>query len=196
MRHRRVTMGKNSIKHSSTLLDNTGSGVGSFFGHLIYQANAGVRDVTGAIKVIKAQATTENIVNVGDIIKYVNVCLECSPRGVIPTNELDNAGWLEWALVWFNENSVTLNVTNIGVGTLGHLATNYYRGDCLMTGCFPVGTKQSMSVDLKFKLPRKAVRVNLGSQLLMLCYFRSSSSTDTRTDSHRLLASSHFKAYS
>lgn len=198
MRHRRVkrlTAYKTPVKHSSTLVDNTGPGVGSYFGHVIYETDIGIRSQAGNVQTIKDTATTGRTINVGDIVKYVNCCLECSPRGVDSTNVKDDAGWLEWALVFQKERDVKPTVANIGVATLGDICSKFYREDCLMTGCFPVGSKQSMSVDLKFKLPLKCCKIRLGYVITLLCYTRGSNSTDTRTDSFRLIASSHFKCY-
>ncbi len=197
MRHkyRRQTLGKTPVKHFSTLVDNTGPAVGTFFSHIVFQTDAGVRTATGGVRNIKQLADTAEEVNVGDLIKYVNVCLQCTPRGVEPTNVLDNAGWLEWALITQKENATLPTVANIGVITLGNICTNFYREDCLMTGCFPIGTNQAMSVDLKFKLPQKCCKIRLGHILRVICFIRTSNSADARTDSHRLLASSNFKCY-
>ncbi len=199
MRHRRIfrqTSGKVPIKHSSTLLANTGSGVGSFFGHVIFDTNVGVRVADAGIRTIQDKATNEETCLVGDVIKYVNICIQCSPRGVDSTNIKDDSGWLEWAVVWQEEQDKAPNVTNIGVLTMGCIASHFYRENCLMTGCFPVGSRQSMSQDLRIKLPKKCTRLRQGAILKIFCYYRGSLSTDTRTDSNRLLVSSHFKAYS
>ncbi len=196
MRHKRpLTMGKTAIKHASTLISNTGPGVGSFFGHVIYETDVGLRPTGGAVKTIKAEADTGRIINVGDIVKYVNVCVECSPRGVDSSNIKDDSGWLEWALVFQQEANQSVSVANIGIQSLGVTCTNFYRENCFMTGCFPVGSRQSMAQDLKFKLPDKAVKIRMGFILKLFCYLRGSSSTDTRTDSNRLLVSSNFKCY-
>ncbi len=196
MRHRkRVTAGKTPIKHASTLVDNTGPGVGSFFAHTIYETDVGLRPIGGGVKTIKDSATTGKICNVGDIVKYINVTWECSPRGADSTNIKDDAGFLEWALVFQRERDSSPNTSNIGVETLGVVCTNFFREDCLMTGCFPVGSRQSMCLTLPFKLPEKCTKLRMGFILKMFCYLRGSSSTDTRTDSNRLLVSSHFKSY-
>ncbi len=196
MRHRRVTLGKVPIKHSSTLVDNTGQGVATIFGHVIYRTQIGLRVLTGGVQTIQNSSTTENTVNVGNIIKYVNICLEACPRGATPTNPADNCAWLEWAVVWQRERDATPLTTNIGVATLGVVCSHAYRENCLMTGCFPIGTQQAMSQDIKIKLPKKCCYVKMGDILTVFCFVRTSSSTDTRTDSHRLIASSHFKVYS
>ena len=198
MRHRRrrVTFGKVPVKHSSTLVDNTGAGVGSFFVHNIYDTAVGPRIVTGGVQVFKNQANNEEQCNVGDTIKYANICLECSPRGVNPTNDNDNAGWLEWAVVTQSEATQIPTVANIGVLTLGVICSHMFRENCLMTGCFPLGTKQAMAQDIKIKIPEKSIKLRQGMCLDIFCFIRTSNSTDSRTDSHRLIASSHFKCYS
>ncbi len=198
MRHfrKRQTTGKVPVKHSSTLLDNTGAGVGSYFGHVIYDTDVGLRSTTGSVQTIRDKATTEETCQVADIIKYVNICLQCSPRGPNPTDDNDNAGWLEWAIVWQREKLGAPTVANIGVLTLGAICSHAFRENCLMTGCFPIGTKQAMSQDLRIKIPQRCCRLRMGDILTIFCYVRTSLSTDSRTDSHRLIASSHFKAYS
>ncbi len=198
MRHfrKRVTSGKVPIKHSSTLVDNTGPGVGSFFSHNIFSTNVGTRVQTGASQVLQDASSNNDICMVGDIIKYVNICMECAPRGVDSTNIKDDSGWLEWAVVWQEERLTAPTTANIGVETLGVLCTRAFRENCLLTGCFPVGSRQSMSQDLKIKLPRKCTRLRQGSVLRIFCYVRGSNSSDTRTDSNRLIVSSLFKSYS
>ncbi len=189
-------MGKTPVKHSSSLVANTGPGVGSFFGHVIFQTNVGARIQSGANQVLQDASSNNDVCMVGDIIKYVNICLECSPRGADSTNIKDDSGWLEWAVVWQEERDTTPNVSNIGVETLGVVCSRTFRENCLLTGCFPVGSRQSMSQDIKIKLPLKACKLRQGAILKIFCYVRGSSSTDTRTDSNRLIASSMFKSYS
>ncbi len=195
MRHFKVTKGLTPIKHASTLVDNTGPGVGSFFGHVVYNT-ALQRDSTGGVQTIREESTTESRIEVGDIIKYINICLQCSPRGAEPTNLPDNCAWLEWAVVWQRERNLFPTVANIGVATLGTIASHMYRENCFMTGCFPIGTRQAMSQDLKIKVPKRCCKIHLGDRITVLCYVRTSLSTDARTDSHRLIASSHLKVYS
>ncbi len=198
MRHTvfRVTKGKVPIKHGSTLLDNTGPGVGSFFRHVVYETKAGGRTTSGAPKVIKSEASTDETCEVGDVIKYVNICLECSPRGADSTNIKDDTGWLEWAIFWQDQTNDVLTTANIGTDTLGVLSGRMYRQDAIMSGCFPLGSRQAMSADLHIKIPKRMCRLRIGNKLQILCYARGSLSTDTRTDSFRLLVSSQFKSYS
>ncbi len=196
MRHKRVTLGKVPVKHSSSLVANIGQGTATIFGHLILRTNVGLRLTSGGIQTIQDNATTENTINVGDYVKYVNICLQCSPRGANPTNDNDNAGWLEWAVCWQRERDVTPTTANLGVTTLGVVCSHVFRENCFLTGCFPLGTKQAMAQDIKIKMPKRCCRIRMGDTLQVFCQVRTSSSTDMRTDSHRMMASSHFKAYS
>ncbi len=197
MRHRRIkrlTFGKSPVKHASTLVDNTGPGVGSFFVHTIYKTGQ-VRSTSGAVQDIAQKDDTEELCKESEIVKYVNICLECSPRGADSTNIKDDTGWLEWAV--FLNRTVDRNpaVTNIGVLTLGCVCSHVFRGNCLMTGCFPLGSRQAMAQDIRIKIPKAYNKLQMGDKLKIACYARGSSSTDTRTDSFRLIASSHFKSY-
>ncbi len=198
MRHRvfRQTRGKVPVKHGSTLLDNSGPGVGSFFKHVIWETEVGIRSSAGNEKTIKPEASTGRDCNVGDVIKYVNICIECSPRGADSTNIKDDTGWLEWAIFWQDQGTTTLSVANIGTDTLGVLSGRAFRQDSIMSGCFPLGSRQAMSSDLHIKIPKRMCQLRMGSTLQIMCYCRGSLSTDTRTDSFRLLVSSQFKAYS
>ncbi len=197
MRHssRRTTKGKVPIKHGSSLIDNTGSGVGSLFVHTVAVTDVGPRLGSGAPQDLDVKQRTDEICMVGGQIKYFNLCVECSPRGTEPTNLLDNSGWLEWGLIWQDQETQDLNTTNIGIESLGVLLNRMYRQDCIYTGCMPIGARQSMAMDMHIKVPQRMQRMRMGSLFKLFCYFRSSSSTDTRTDSHRILASSMFKTY-
>ncbi len=199
MRHRRKivlpTRGKVSVKHGFTLVDNTGAGVGSYFVMDIAKTTVGERNITGATQIIMSQQKTDNFCMVGSIIKYINVCLECSPRGATPAQELDNAGWLEWGIIWQEEELDDLNVSNIGVANLGVLLGRFYRQNAIMSGCFPIGTKQAMAQDIRIKVPQRMQKVHVGSIFKLFCYVRTSNSTDSRTDSHRLIASTQYKTY-
>lgn len=197
--HRRrssVTRFKNPIKHGSSLIDNTGPGVGSLFVHIIFDTNVGERLSQGAVQVIKAQAQTDNTCEVGDIVKYVNICVQCGPREDATTEPKSDVGWLEWGVIWQREEDADLGVSNIGVSNLGVLLGRMYRENAIYSGCFPLGGLQAMSTDIKIKVPARMCKIKMGDKLKLFCYVRSTKSTDTRTNSHRLLASSQFKAYS
>ncbi len=188
----RLTAIKSGVKHSSTLLANIGSGsVPSV--HSIYFTATGTRPSGGSTKGIMDIADNAGTCFVGDIIKYVNVCIQCGPR---TAGVADNNGWLEWALVRQVEQTQLMATTNLGVQTLMDTAQKQFRNNVFLTGCFPMGKEQPNSLDLKIKIPRQWEKLLMGGILILFCYFRSVSSTDTRTDSHRLVVSSIFKAYS
>jgi len=83
----------------------------------------------------------------------------------------------------------------LGLHTLGDVATKQYRGDTIFTGCIPVGAQQSNSLDLKIKIPANKVKLQLGSNLQLFCHFRSVDSADLRTNSHKLIMSALYKLY-
>ncbi len=191
-RRLRLATFKDPLKHSSTLLANVGSGsVPSV--HTVFFTDVGARLATGATQVIKDTAATDATCNAGDIIKFVNICIQCAPRGL---DNVANNGWLEWAIVSQSENTQLMGLTSLGTQTLGDTANKQYRNNCLLTGCIPLGLNQGNSLDLKIKIPPKWTKLRVGSILMLFVYFRSQSSTDVRTDSHRIVLSSIFKAYS
>ncbi len=195
-RRKRLTKDKVGVKHASTLLANSGPGDGSFFAHVVYETKVGARALSGVTEILRAEENTGRIVMTGDIIRYVNMCIQNSPRGADSTNIKDDSGWLEWAIVWQREKDAAPTVANIGTETLGVICSRAFRENCFMTGCMPYGSRQSNAIDIKFKLPDKCCKIKMGDILKLIVYVRGSSSTDTRTDSNRVIVSSHFKTYS
>ena len=80
-RIRRQTLGKDAIKKSTTLIGNTGSGVATIYAHTIIKTDVGVRLATGATSTIIADQTNSATCNVGNIIKYLNICIQLGSRG-------------------------------------------------------------------------------------------------------------------
>jgi len=193
-RIKRATMGKEPIKHSTTLITTVGQGSNVETFDLI-TTNAGDRSNDGSPKVIKEQMSTGNLVMVGDIVKYVNVILQCAVTEEGQTAQNDIQGWLEWAVTWRNEVTVPIASTNLGVRTVGDLATAIYRGDCLMTGQFPVSVNLPNVERITLKLPNKSVKFKLGCELVIHTHFRSSNVTDLDTNTIRLIQSEFFKSY-
>ena len=198
MRHRvkRVTMGKVATKHSSTIVNVTGQGSVAAGALTIYQVDAGQRDVFGATIVTKSEADTDNKLNIGDIVKYVNICLQVGNRNVDNMQEDNDNGWIEYGIVWQNQTILSPASTNSGLHTLGDILVKQFRGDVIWTGCLPVGLQQPTALDLKIKLPKKASKLVIGSSLTLFWRFRSVNSTDLRTDSCKVIASCMYKSYS
>ena len=189
-------MGKEGLKKSSTVLANIGSGTTAVQSLTIIRTGSAPRDGSGGNIVIKNFEDNDNQCEIGDIVKYVNICLQAGPRwitGDVPTAE-DN-GWIEYALIKYREGTIVPAVTNLGTKTLADICTKAFRGDCIFSGCAPIGAQQPMSLDMKIKLPKVMTKIQRGSLLVFYFWFRSVSSTDTRTDSHRVIASCLYKNY-
>ena len=137
MRHfrkKRITAGKTSVKHGVSLLDNTGSGVGSMGTMYLVRSTAADRNTNGGAINIQTQQSTDELCSVGSVVKYLNICLQISPRGANPTNPNDNNGWLEWSVFRTQEDDTDVTVNNIGTETLGVLTGRIFRQDAVYSG--------------------------------------------------------------
>ncbi len=188
-RIRRATAGKEGIKHADSFINNIGSGAAPTAFTLVETA-AGAR--TEIHQDIKTGADTDNTCEVGDVVKYLNVHIQCAPR----TAGLQDTGWLEYAICWKRESVANITITNVGTMTLGEIATNLYRNNCLWTGNFPINRNGANSIELIIKVPQKAQKLHIGEAFVLFCWYRSNDSTDTTTDNMRLIQSVNFKAYS
>ncbi len=193
LRRRRIvrrTMGKEAIKKGNTSVDNIGQGSNSATFPLINVPN---RDNDGDVITIRDSQNTSAIANVGDVLKYVHIILQAGNRD---TNvEPGDTGWLEWAVTFQKETQTTIASTNLGVQTLGVIAQRIFRGDCLLTGQIPVGSIQPITQEIMIKIPKNKVKLQLGSNLILHTHFRSTDSTDVRTDNVRLVKSFFYKLY-
>ncbi len=194
-RIRRQTLGMQSVKHSASFLGNIGNGNGvQTFTPIV--TDVGVRLDTGATSTIKSQATTGNTCNVGDVVKYLNLCIEICARGITTYPDAQDNGWLEYAIIKEKETDITPTTANLGTKQLGDICTQVFRGDCMWTGCIPVGAQQPNSLDLKIKIPKIQTKLQQGSKIKLLYFFRSSNSADVRTTSHRIVIACNYKCYS
>ncbi len=183
-------MGKDPIKKSLTITSNTGQGSDVA---ALTVVNVPTRDTSGGVVTIRDSQTTSNFANVGDIVKYIHLVLQAANRD---TNvEPGDTGWLEWAVTAQKETQTVIPSTNLGTTTLGVIAQRIYRGDCLMTGQIPVGSIQPVTQEIMIKIPKNKVKLQLGSNVLFHTFFRSSNSTDVRTDNLRLVKSAFYKLY-
>ncbi len=183
-------MGKEPIKKSQTLVDNTGQGEAPSALQII---NVPARDTGGSSQTIRDTQNTNNVANVGDIIKYVHLVIQVANRD---TNvEPGDTGWLEWAVTFEKETGTAIPAGNTGTLTLGVIAQRMFRGDCLMTGQIPVGSIQPIVQEIMIKVPKNKCKLQLGSTFQFHTFFRSSDSTDVRTDNVRLIKSCFYKLY-
>ncbi len=192
-RTRRVTLGKEAIKHSHTRVDVIGNGSAVTTLGLI-QTGAGDRSTDGTESTIQNSANTGKILLVSDIVKYINIIIQAATTQAGKTSS--TMGWVEWAVVWRNEELVTIPSTNIGTKTLGDIASQMFRGDCIMTGQFPVAEFLPNQTVIPLKLPKKAVKWKIGNQLVLYFLFRDSDVTNLETDTIKVISSAHFKVYS
>ncbi len=189
----RRTMGKDPIKKALTILGNIGP-ASPMFELVVCETGAGTRDSTGTEQNIREGGTTGNTCNVGDIVKYVNLTIQCGARDSVAPED-DTSGWLEWAVVKSKENRVVPQTTNLGVSTLAVVCTNAFRGDCLLTGNFPVGGDQPNSTQIQIKIPKIFCKMQIGSSLVLYMHYRSTNSASVDTDLVRIIASAQYKLY-
>lgn len=195
-RRLRISATKDAIKKSTTLVANIGQGTANPTAFSIASTDVGARLLAGSTQVIMDDQTTGSIVNVGNVIKYLNICIQVANREI--TGEVatpsDN-GWLEYALIIQQENYQAMTGTNLGVQTLGDTANKQYRRNCVFTGCIPVGAIQPITQDIKIKIPPKFQKFQVGGTITLFVHFRSNRTTDVRTDSTRVILSSIYKTY-
>ncbi len=187
---KRKTAGKTSIKHAGTLISAQGSG--SIPTKLVLvDTNAGAR--TEATQQIKADSGTDEECNTGDIVRYVNIHLQGASRNPTDNNTI---GWLEYAVVCKRDSEPDISIAQTGTLTLGVIATNLYRNDCLWTGFFPIGASQPNGAELRIKIPDAWATLKIGFEYVLFTWFRSQNSASMSTDAVRQISSYNFKAYS
>ncbi len=191
-RRQAVTRLKTSITHADTKLINAGAGaIPDTFE--VLETEAGLRTTTGGTQTITDSRSTGEVVNVGDIVKYINLFLEVGPRFAAVAT--DRIGWLEWALVMVKESETTVPITDTGTQTLGTICKNMFRNECIYTGHIPVGSEQTNSQSIAIKVPRFKQKITLGDEWRFITYFRSTSSVSTEVAAVRVIKSFMYKGY-
>ncbi len=196
MARRRIRLNqiKTGVQHAGTKLANGGGGsIPDTFE--IMETETGTRTTTGATQTTKDSASTAEVCNIGDIIKYVNLFIGCAPRDGQATIDLQT-GWLEWAFVCVKESETTVPITNMGTQTLATVCTNMFRNECIFTGAFPVGNQQSNHISVQIKIPKFKQKIRIGDEWRLITWWRSSNSTDTSTFAMRFVKSFMYKCYS
>jgi len=185
---------KQAIAHADTKIFNNGAG-GIPDQFEILETEAGSRTVTGVTINITSSRSTGEVVNTGDVVKYVNLFLEVSPRGNVGDAQ-DRTGWMEWAFVCVKESETDVPITQMGVQTLGVVCNNMFRNECIFSGAMPIGTTQPNYMEMKIKIPRFKQRIHIGDEWRFITSFRSNSSTSVSTTALRVVKSFMYKAYS
>ncbi len=194
MARHRAAIGKfkTGIQHSQTSVGNTGANTVESFSFL--ETSGGPRSLGGATTTITASRTTGDIVNVGDIVKYVNLFLQAGGRLDTDLQE-DRTGWMEYAIIMVKESEAPVAVTNLGLQTLGDVTTKMFRNECIWTGAFPVGRDQPNSVSLQIKVPKFKQKIRLGDEWRFVFHFRAVDAASTSSIAVRFIASTIYKAY-
>ncbi len=185
----RRTSTKKSVKHSGTFLDNVGNSGGPET-FIILKTGGGPRSIDGSPQTIQSFLSTDEDCKTADIVKLVNLHLQCGPRQNV--NASDREGWMEWALILVRENETAMPSTRLGVQTVGDVATNMYRGECIFTGNMPVGGEQPGSQEISLKIPKSKQHIKLGDEWRWVTNFRCTESTSVNTGAVRLIKSYNY----
>ncbi len=124
---------------------------------------------------ILADADTKQICSPNSMCKYINIKFEISSdQETAP----ENPGWLEYCLVWFDEQKTAPTVdaditSNITTQTLPDICRNLFRGNCIWFDTFPVATGIPICPTVSIKIPTKFVKQKRGRGLAILSNFRS-----------------------
>ncbi len=187
-KRRSMSMQK-SVKHSGTFLANVGASTVPE-SLIIVKTSGGPRSDDGAPQTIQSSASTDENCRTGDKVKLVNLHIQCGPRDAAAN--ADKEGWLEWAFVLVRESEKSIPITRLGVQTLGDIATAMYRGECIFTGNFPIGTVQPASQEIILKIPKSKQSIKLGDEWRFVTSFRSTDSTSTSVNAVRLIKSYNY----
>ncbi len=188
----RLNQTKTAIQHSDTNVGNTGAGAVESFSFL--ETSAGARTLTGVTQATTSARDTSDVVNIGDIVKYVNLFIEIGPRDTIDAVS-DRTGWCEYAIIMVKESETAVPTTQLGLKTLGDVCTKMFRNECIWTGAFPMGTTQPNSTSIVLKVPKFKQKIRLGDEWRFLLHFRSVNSASTSQIAVRFIQSVMYKAY-
>lgn len=190
----RLSQTRESLVHSDTLVVTHGpSTIPSSF--VVLDTEVGARTLTGASQNVQVGQNTEQETNIGSIVKYMNIFIESAVRPIEADTDDEAVGWLEWALVMVKETEAVLPITNIGVQTLGNIAKNMYRNECIFTGCMPLGKFQPNCQSIVIKVPRFKQKITIGDQWRLLIYFRDVVATASETNTCRTILSTMWKSW-
>ncbi len=192
MRHRikRRTLGKEPRRMAKSLIQNINTNAVKV--HPIIRPTV-VATTSGTEDVLE-NADTADLCSPNAIVKYVNLRMECGIRDVAP----ENAGWIEYAVVQFEEQTtdplVPAAINSITTQTMGELCINLFRGKCLWNGAIGISNELPISADIQIKLPDRYCKQKIGSFLSLFMAFRSSDAAETTT-SVRMISSHQYKTY-
>ncbi len=191
-RHKsRTLLGKAHEKHSDTLISVIGPGTATVSTLLVRDTEQGARDEAGGTDTIQLGRGNNEECNQGDVCKYVNITLAVAPR----LSQNISIGWIEWAFCLMKNVELNPTVVNKGVQTLGDICTKYLRNNCIFTGTAPVGVGQPLVEHITLKIPKNRTRLNTGDEWKFFFWARTASSTETATDTFKVVSSFNYINY-
>lgn len=191
-RARRTLRGKSYEKHSDTLVSVIGPGTATIPVMLVRDTEVGDRDPAGGNDTIQLGRGLGEECNIGDSCKFVTIHIQAGPRLV---DDLASMGWLEWGFVCHKNSDTAVAKTNLGTNTLGDILTKYFRNECIMTGNLPLSSSGCSSQEIALKIPKSKIQMRIGDVWEFIFAVRTVSTTETGTNTFKVLTSFNFKNY-
>lgn len=192
---KKLLIGKASEQHAGTKVHTIGPGTVVTAEHIVRDSEVGARDPAGGNDTIQLGRSFEEECNIGDLCKFVNIFIQVSPRDLADPLQATRLGWLEWAFCCIKEDTASPTNTNLGTQTLGNVCTTYLRHDCLLTGNIPIGALQPNSASIQIKLPKAKIKLTVGDVWKLFLHLRTASTTESVTNSHRVITSYIYRNY-
>ncbi len=193
MRHRvkRQTMGKEPRIMSRSVLQDINAGSLAFQPIIESFTTASAAGAGLAF----AQADTASEIAPNTIVKYVNIKFETGLRDTAPAAP----GFMEYAVIFIDKATSAYSIPGaftsaFSTQTVGDIARNFYRGDCIWYDSFPISREIPQVVTCKIKLPDKACKYRRGSTLVLIMGHHGLNVADTTTDARTFLTLG-YKAY-
>jgi len=190
----RLSQTKSRVQHADTLLSTIGPATAPTV-HVVLDTEAGARTLTGGAQTVQVGMGTNEEVNIGSIVKNINLQIQCGMRPVEADDDDEANGFMEWALMMVKESEAPILTTNLGTLTLGVVANHMYRNECIFTGFVPIGKQQPNGVNISIKVPRFKQKITFGDQWRFVCFFRDLKVTAVDTDTVRLLTSCIYNSW-
>jgi len=181
-------------KHADTLVSVIGPGTVAVTEHIMRDTEVGLRDPAGQNDTIQLGRGFAEECNIGDVCKYINIHIQAGPRAATSPNA-QMGGWIEWGFVCHKGSDAQPTKANIGTLTLGNILTNYFREECIYTGAVPVGINQPATAEITLKIPKKKQMLRVGDEWTLFYIARTTSSTETESDTFKVFTSCNYINY-
>ena len=193
-RRMKLAQYKSRVQHADTLVSTIGPATVPTV-HVVLDTEAGARTTTGGAQTVQAGMGTNEEVNIGSVIKNINLFIQAGIRPENSASDDERNGWLEWAFVMVKETETTVPITNLGTLTLGNVCTNMFRNECIFTGSIPLGHQQPNQAEIKIKVPKFKQKITIGDQWRLICHFRDMLVTAVEVNTVRLITSTIYNSW-